>query len=76
MKLADLKQGEVYKNITDLDIPLKFTGKTENVSKEVKIIRAHFEPVKTSKNKNWFNTKPTYIFNFYGNEPENTVIGK
>jgi len=74
MKFQDLKQGDIYENITDLAIPLMYTGEFEDVSQEVRIVRAFFNPIKTKQNKNWFNTKPIYVFNFYGENLENTTL--
>ena len=59
MLAKDLIQNEIYLDITDLDIPLQFTG---NMCEFTEVnntrIRVEFTPVKTDKNKNWYNTIP------------------
>lgn len=67
MKAQDLKKGQIYNDIVDLSIPLMFTGK---IKKQFDCITAYFTPVKTEKNKNWYNTIKIITINFdyeYGN---------
>ena len=59
MLASDLVQNKVYSDITDKEKPLQFTGKMWEFS-EMNITRicAEFTPVKTDKNKNWYDSSP------------------
>jgi hypothetical protein len=61
MRHQDLTKGQIYNNILDKDIPLMFTGKktTRNQMNHFDTI-AHFTPVRTEKNKNWFDSIKEY----------------
>jgi len=74
MKHQNLIKGKIYKNILDINIPLMFTGKktTKNDFGYLSTI-AYFKPVKTEKNKNWYNSIKTYTKNF-DNENGNQYI--
>jgi len=76
MKHQDLIKGEVYNNVLDKDIPLMFTGKkeTKNDLGYFSTV-AYFTPVKTEKNKNWYNSIKTYTKGF-DNESGNQYITK
>ncbi|MFM2203699.1 MAG: hypothetical protein RLZZ605_663 [Bacteroidota bacterium] len=74
MKFTDLKQGNIYDNITDLAIPLMYTGNFKDTSTDIKTIQCEFKPIKTDKNKNWFDAKKVYHFNFRGENLENPII--
>lgn len=57
MKAQDLVEGEIYDNVIDPKIPLKFTGRTKSfVDMGITRIIALFDPVKTEENKNWYDT--------------------
>ena len=74
MRHQDLTKGKVYNNVLDKDIPLMFTGKkTEKNDMGYFSTLAYFTPVRTEKNKNWFNSIKTYTKNF-DNENGNQYI--
>ena len=74
MRHQDLIKGKVYNNILDKDIPLMFTGKkTEKNEMGHFSTLAYFTPVKTEKNKNWYNSVEVYNKNF-DNENGNQYI--
>lgn len=57
MKAQDLIKNEIYKNLLDIEIPLKFTGEIKkNNNFGITSYIAFFEPVETEKNKNWYNS--------------------
>jgi len=57
MKATQLDKGQVYMNVLDIDIPLEFTGRLRELNEfGVTTYVAYFKPVKTEKNKNWYNT--------------------
>ena len=65
MKSNELVKGEVYTNLLDRDIPLRFTGKSKKITEYgLDFIFAEFVPLKTEKNKNWFNDKKKYTERF------------
>ena len=72
MKHQDLVKGEIYNNVLDRDIPLMFTGE-KTVKNDMGYIStiAYFTPVRTDRNKNWYNNIKVYTKNFdneYGNQ--------
>ena len=74
MKHQDLIKGKIYTNVLDKKIPLMFTGKKveKNEMGDLSIV-AFFTPVRTEKNKNWYNSIKTYTKNF-DNEQGNQYI--
>jgi len=57
MKAQDLVKGEIYDNVIDPKIPLKFTGQTKRIGDMMLMsIIAYFYPVRTEENKNWYDT--------------------
>ena len=74
MKHQDLIKGQVYNNILDKDIPLMFTGK-RTIKNDMGYFStiAHFTPVKTEHNKNWFDSIKIYTKGF-DNENGNRYI--
>jgi hypothetical protein len=65
MKATELVKGKVYTNLLDREIPLMFTGKLKKANEYgYDFIFAKFIPVKTEKNKNWFNDKKKYTERF------------
>ena len=71
MKHQELIKGYVYTDILDVNIPLMFTGKKETrVQFGCESIIAYFKPVRTEKNKHWYNLVNTITKSFdddYGN---------
>jgi hypothetical protein len=65
MKHQNLIKGQIYKNILDIKIPLMFTG-VKHVKNDLGYFStiAEFTPVKTSTNKNWYNSIAVYTKNF------------
>jgi hypothetical protein len=65
MKHQNLVKNKVYANVLDPYIPLKFTGKktVENDMNSIYTL-AYFTPVKTEKNKFWYNSMKVHSKNF------------
>jgi hypothetical protein len=77
MKASELIQGEIYTDLTYREIPLMFNGIISNIENHgwnTYGYYAEFTPVKTERNKNWFDigiqTK------FFHEESGNTTITK
>jgi len=59
MEISELIKDQIYFDITDKKIPLRFTGKTEERNQyNSYCVIAYFKPVKTQINKNWYNSEP------------------
>lgn len=70
MKIQDLSKGEIYTDLLDKAIPLRFTGRTKEVKDYfcTKMVGC-FIPVQTTENKNYYNPAEIWkSFNPNGNE--------
>jgi len=75
MRHQDLSKGEIYNNILDIDIPLMFTGE-KSIKNDMGHLStvAHFTPVRTEKNRNWYNNSIKLYQKCFDNTLGNTYI--
>lgn len=77
LKYQDLVKGAIYTDILDPIIPLRFTGKiTERNQYGSVCMIAYFEPVKTTKNKNFVGSYPSPTTRAFDLENGNQLITK
>ena len=75
MKAKDLIINQIYIDVTDKDIPIRFSGKIWEFSdNNITRICAEFTTVKTEKNKNWYNNSGPVVHLCFDPVFDNTNI--